>query len=277
MLASRALLTWTRVRFLPVSFRDGLFSRSLFTKVPGDELHVSKPTWWLESRFHFSFAGYWGKNNFGVLRVLNDDLVQPQSGFDTHGHRDMEIYSYVLDGALTHRDSMGNAETLGRGCVQYMSAGTGVTHSEHNRGGDLLRFLQVWIMPNRRSLPPNYGSRLYSLADRQNKLQHVIRGVDEDETNDTGEGVIPIHQDVNVYVSECEPRKSIPLSLKRSRQAYIVCAEGGMEVACGGVKETLKARDALEVRTQGMDADISFTSNEGTGAHFMVIEMASSS
>lgn len=94
-------------------------------------LHVSKPTWWLESRFHFSFADYWDpqRMNFGALRVVNDDFVQPRAGFGSHPHRDAEIFSYVLDGQLSHQDSMGHKEALGRGCVQYISAGTGVVHS----------------------------------------------------------------------------------------------------------------------------------------------------
>jgi redox-sensitive bicupin YhaK (pirin superfamily) len=98
---------------------------------PAASLHISKPTWWLESRFHFSFADYWDPNrmSFGALRVVNDDFVQPRAGFGTHPHRDAEIFSYVLDGQLSHQDSMGHKEALGRGSVQYMSAGTGVTHS----------------------------------------------------------------------------------------------------------------------------------------------------
>lgn len=115
---------------------------------PGSSLYVSRPTDWLVSRFHFSFAEHWDptRTNFGVLRVVNDDLVSQTSGFDTHPHRDMEIFSYVLDGQLTHKDSMGSSETIGRGAVQYMSAGTGVLHSEHNRGQERLRFLQIWYV-----------------------------------------------------------------------------------------------------------------------------------
>ena len=102
---------------------------------------------WLKSKFHFSFAEYYNPDNinFGVLRVINDDLVQPNTGFDTHPHRDMEIISYVVNGELTHGDSMGNKNTITRGHVQYMSAGTGVYHSEHNFGKDTLRLLQIWI------------------------------------------------------------------------------------------------------------------------------------
>lgn len=117
-----------------------------FKPKPADSLYVSKPTRWLESRFHFSFAEYYdpARSEFGVLRVINDDLVKSKEGFGTHPHRDMEIFSYVLDGELTHRDSMGSSETLYRGSVQYMSAGTGVRHSEYNTGPKRSRFLQVW-------------------------------------------------------------------------------------------------------------------------------------
>lgn len=110
-----------------------------FRHIPHGGLYVSTPTWWLESRFHFSFAEYFNPANhdFGVLRVLNDDLVQPKSGFGRHPHRDMEILTYVVDGFLTHKDSMGSEESLGRGSVQYMSAGTGVTHSEMNNSDQL--------------------------------------------------------------------------------------------------------------------------------------------
>lgn len=106
---------------------------------------------WLKSIFHFSFAQYYNPDNmnFGVLRVINDDLIKANTGFDTHPHKDMEIISYVVRGQLTHGDSMGNENTLNRGHVQYMSAGTGVYHSEHNLGEKTLRLLQIWILPDR--------------------------------------------------------------------------------------------------------------------------------
>ncbi len=109
---------------------------------------------WLKSKFHFSFAEYFNPDNmnFGVLRVINDDLVAPHTGFNLHPHADMEIISYVVEGELTHGDSMGNKSTITRGHVQYMSAGTGVYHSEHNLGENVLRFLQIWILPDRKRL-----------------------------------------------------------------------------------------------------------------------------
>ena len=121
-----------------------------FGNVPNEPDH---PCWtnknWLKSRFHFSFAEWHGgRNRFGCLRVVNDDLVQPSRGFGTHGHQDMEIITYILHGGLTHKDSMGSEETLGRGSVQFMTAGTGVMHSEYNLDPEQdLRFIQSWILP----------------------------------------------------------------------------------------------------------------------------------
>ncbi|MGL4819956.1 MAG: pirin family protein, partial [Bacilli bacterium] len=126
---------------------------------------------WLKSTFHFSFANYFNPDNmnFGVLRVLNDDLVAPKTGFDTHPHQNMEIVTYVVDGELSHADSMGNERKLGRGDVQYMSAGTGVYHSEHNRGTEIARFLQLWILPRNKGNVPNYGDVTYEWALRTNQ------------------------------------------------------------------------------------------------------------
>ena len=114
---------------------------------------------WLDSHFHFSFAEYYNPENinFGVLRVWNDDIVLPGTGFGTHPHDNMEIISYVLEGELSHADSMGNEQTLTRGQVQYMSAGTGITHSEYNHGEVPLRFFQIWIFADKRGYRPNYG------------------------------------------------------------------------------------------------------------------------
>ncbi|GJP43336.1 hypothetical protein CLOM_g2812 [Closterium sp. NIES-68] len=115
----------------------------------------------------------------------------------------MEIITYVVDGQLSHKDSMGTEETLGRGCVQYMSAGTGVTHSEMNHSNHLQRFLQIWVKPNARGLKPNYGSRTFSKSDRHNKLQQVVTSYAHyGSDKDAGSGLIPVNQDVNIFVSE---------------------------------------------------------------------------
>lgn len=133
---------------------------------------------WLKSLFHFSFADYYNPNNmnFGVLRVINDDLVQAGTGFGTHPHKDMEIVSYVVDGNLTHGDSMGNKNTITRGHVQYLSAGTGIHHSEHNLGSNTARFLQIWIVPDNRGHKPAYGDHKFDWDLRKNKWFHFVSG-----------------------------------------------------------------------------------------------------
>ena len=133
---------------------------------------------WLKSRFHFNFAEYrHGPSHFGVLRVMNDDLVQPERGFGSHGHRDMEILTFVINGKLTHKDSTGNEETLGRGGLQYMTAGRGVFHSEQNLQNEPLRFIQCWVVPRKTGLTPRYGSMpggASAEAARQNRWSHVV-------------------------------------------------------------------------------------------------------
>jgi redox-sensitive bicupin YhaK (pirin superfamily) len=132
---------------------------------------------WLKSRFHFSFAEWRdGPSRYGALRVLNDDLVQPRRGFGTHGHSDMEIVTLVVTGELSHADSMGSGETLGRGSIQYMSAGEGVNHSEQNAGAVPVRFIQSWVVPRTRGAQPVYGSLPDSEARRtarHNKWEHI--------------------------------------------------------------------------------------------------------
>ena len=133
---------------------------------------------WLDSWFHFSFAEYYNPENmhYGALRVVNDDTIQPHTGFDTHPHRDMEIVTYVIDGALTHGDSMQNVSTLKRGEIQYMSAGTGVFHSEKNNGDEILRLLQIWILPDCSGYAPQYGEVRIPWEARENMLLHIISG-----------------------------------------------------------------------------------------------------
>ena len=190
------------------------------------------PNWtsrnWLKSRFHFSFAEWsGGRNKFGCLRVVNDDLVQPDRGFGTHGHRDMEIVTYIIRGGLTHKDSIGNEETLERGSIQFMTAGTGVMHSEYNIQLDqYLRLIQSWILPRDQGLTPRYGS--FSADDktldrRLNQWFHLVSDME-------GQGQVHINQDFNLFVSEIESGNSIEFELSPSRQAYVLCLEGGLQV-----------------------------------------------
>jgi redox-sensitive bicupin YhaK (pirin superfamily) len=246
-------------------------------KIEQGSLHLSKPTWWLESRFHFSFAGWYDpkKSNFGALRVLNDDLVKPRAGFGAHPHRDAEIFSYIVEGELSHEDSMGNREALPRGCVQYLSAGQGIYHSEMNAGQETCRFLQVWLTPDKRGHTPQYGSSTYSKEDRHNKLLHLLGGtgtVPEWKTIQQGHG-IQLHQDANVFVSESDSGVSHSVDLGPSRQAYLVCIEGQMTVDDGSSSTHLTMRDAAAVVNPSPDPLPLVLKAGESGAHFLLIEM----
>jgi len=225
-------------------------------KIDSGELFLADHGW-LKSRFHFSFAEYYNPKNvhFGVLRVLNDDIVQPGTGFPEHPHENMEIISYIVEGELTHQDSMGNKRTLGRGDIQYMSAGTGLTHSEYNLGTEMLRFLQIWILPDSRGLQPNYGDHRFASEERENRLLPLVSGR-------TGGAPVQIYQDVNIYATETE--KEVEFPLEENRQAYLVLIEG--RAAVNG--ETLETRDALEIAGGG------FTIRPEKKAHALIIEMA---
>lgn len=214
---------------------------------------------WLRSLFHFSFAEYYNPENiqFGVLRVINDDLIAPHTGFDTHPHRDMEIISYVVEGDLTHGDSMGNKQTVSRGHVQYMSAGTGVFHSEFNHGDEMLRILQIWILPDKRGYTPNYGDYRFKWEDRKNKWLHMVSGKN-------GEATVKINQDVNFYSLELDKDKEISFPVTSGRQAYLVQIEGRSDIN----QITLDARDGLEI----IEEDIHIKAKETS--HFLVIEMS---
>jgi redox-sensitive bicupin YhaK (pirin superfamily) len=217
---------------------------------------------WLDSHFHFSFAEYYNPENinFGALRVLNDDIVLPGEGFDTHPHRDMEIVSYVIEGALSHADSMGNEQTLTRGQVQYMSAGTGVLHSEYNHGTVPLRFFQIWIFADQNDYLPNYGDQRFAWEDRIDTWLPLATGADNSESL----APIKIHQDVNVSATYLTAGTSLPLAVAAGRQAYLVVAEGAATVEGIGLHD----RDAMEITEQ----DVLITAQ--TDAHIVVIEMA---
>lgn len=231
----------------------------MLKKLPKENMGTSN-LGWLESRFHFSFAEYRNPENinFGVLRVLNDDIVHPQSGFDMHPHENMEIISYVVDGEITHKDSMGNQETLKKGEVQYLSAGDGIFHSEHNlhRSKDL-RLLQIWVYPPKRGLPRLYGSHKFTKEERENKLLNIVSSQD-------GNAKIKIYQDVQFYVSELEKNKSIKFDITENKQVYFVLIEGIALI--NGIE--LNHGDAMEI-TKESDLEIKATEN----SYFLFIEM----
>lgn len=217
---------------------------------------------WLDSHFHFSFAEYHNPDNiqFGALRVVNDDLIEPGTGFDTHPHRDMEIITYVVDGELTHADSMGNKHALTRGQVQYMSAGTGVQHSEHNFGNERLRLLQIWILPDKKGHTPNYGEYRFKMDERENTWLPIVTSAE----HPNGKAPIQIHQDMNVYATLLTNKDSIDFPVGKGRQAYLIMIEGSADI--NGIK--LNMRDALEITEETV------TIKPEGSAHVLVLEMA---
>ncbi len=213
---------------------------------------------WLDSHFHFSFANYYNPDNidFDNLRVINDDLIMPNTGFDTHPHRDMEIITYVIDGELTHKDSMGHERTVTRGGMQYMSAGTGITHSEHNFGTEILRLLQIWIYPDRPGHTPHYGDHEFSIDQRQGKLLQLV-------SSKSGDGAAKINQDANIYVTEIEAGEQFDFEVKADRQAYVVQIEGSAKFN----DLVLKERDALESVAESLKVEAISKS------HIMILEL----
>lgn len=216
---------------------------------------------WLESRFHFSFAAYrnYDNMNFGVLRVLNDDIIHAQGGFATHPHEDMEIISYIVRGEITHKDSMGNEESLKRGEVQYLSAGTGIQHSEYNKSQTQeLRILQIWILPPEKSMKPLYGSHKYTLDERKNTLLKIVSSQDSNAK-------IKLYQDANIYVSELDKNKTLEFKIEANRQVYFVCIEGSISLNAVNMSDG----DAMEI-TQESILEIEALED----CHFLFIEMA---
>lgn len=193
---------------------------------------------WLRSFHSFSFADYHDPKHmgFGPLRVINEDRVQPGKGFGTHGHRDMEIISYVLSGELAHQDNMGNGSVIRPGDVQRMSAGRGVMHSEFNHSAaDLVHFLQIWVEPNVTGIAPGYEEKHFDTASKRGKLRLVAAG-------DGREGAVKIHQDASIYAALLDGPERVSHSLAAGRQAYVHMARGAAVVN----GERLVAGDALK-------------------------------
>lgn len=215
---------------------------------------------WLNSIFHFSFAEYYNPQNmqFGALRVVNDDLIASKTGFDTHPHANMEIISYVVDGQLTHGDSMGNQKTLSRGQVQYMSAGTGITHSEHNIGSDTARFLQIWILPDKDGYLPQYGDYPFPWQDRVNQWLTIATG-------SKGKAPITIHQDMIISVLHLDAGKKQEYSLGLDRMAYLIQIEGTGEIN----STRLDAKDGAEIIEEAL-----IHLSAITDSHYILFDMS---
>ncbi len=194
---------------------------------------------WLRSYHSFSFADYQDPAHmgFGALRVINEDWIQPGTGFGTHGHRDMEIITYILEGALAHEDSMGNGSTIIPGDVQRMSAGRGVRHSEHNHDpSGVTHLLQIWIEPNVHGIAPGYEQKHFDPAARRGRLRLIA-------SPDGAEGSVTIHQDARVYAALLDGAERATHRLESGRKAYVHVARGSVGVNGNrlGAGDALKA------------------------------------
>ncbi len=210
---------------------------------------------WLKSFHSFSFAGYYDPQHlgWGNLRVINEDRIAPGTGFGTHGHRDMEIVSYVMSGALAHRDSMGNVQTIIPGEVQRMSAGTGVRHSEINHAPEsVTHFLQIWIEPDQAGIAPGYEQKSFAEADKRGRLCLVA-------SRDGAQGSVTIHADARLYAGLFDGAESAELALDPARKAYVFLVRGSLSVNGEPLQAgdaALLADEALLRLEQGADAEV---------------------
>jgi redox-sensitive bicupin YhaK (pirin superfamily) len=197
---------------------------------------------WLDTRHTFSFASYHDPRHMGFrsLRVINEDRVKPGEGFGTHAHSDMEILTWVLEGALGHKDSMGNGSVIRPGDLQRMSAGTGVTHSEFNPSPEAgVHFLQIWLLPRERGLPPGYEQKRFPPEERRGRLRLIAAG-------DGRSGAVTIHQDADLWTALLQPGESVRHALAPGRYAWLHVARGA--VSLNG--STLRAGDGAEVNDE---------------------------
>ncbi|HSU21131.1 MAG TPA: pirin family protein [Variovorax sp.] len=210
---------------------------------------------WLDSFHSFSFAGYHDPAHmgFGNLRVINEDRVAGGAGFGTHGHKDMEIISYVLSGELAHRDSMGNVETIPPGDVQRMSAGRGVMHSEFNhKAEETTHFLQIWLLPNERGIAPGYEQKHFDAADKRGRLRLVA-------SPDGADGSVTVHADARLFAGLFDGAETATLALDPARKGYVHLVRGALEVngrpLAAGDAVLIEGESALEL-ARGSDAEV---------------------
>ena len=216
---------------------------------------------WLKSFHSFSFAGYHDPDHmgFGNLRVINEDRVAAGRGFGTHGHRDMEIISYVLSGELAHQDSLGNVKGIPPGDVQRMSAGTGVQHSEFNHAqGQTTHFLQIWIEPNVTGIAPSYEQKTFAEAEKRGALRLVA-------SNDGAQGSVLVHADARLYAGLFDGGESVTLALDPQRKTYVHLIRGQLEVN----GQTLHPGDAL-----GLQSENRLQLAHGQAAEVLVFDLA---
>jgi len=215
---------------------------------------------WLQTAHTFSFADYFDPAHmgFGPLRVINDDHIAPGSGFGMHGHRDMEIITYVLEGAIEHRDSMGNGSIIRPGNVQRMSAGTGVMHSEFNPDPQhMTHLLQIWILPDRKGVAPGYEERAFSEADKRGRLRLVA-------SPDGADGSVSMHQDARVYAGLFDGEEHAEHALAPGRRAWVHVARGAVRVN----GEALSEGDAAAIEDEA-----SLVIDGGKGAEVLLFDL----
>jgi len=215
---------------------------------------------WLKSYHTFSFADYWDPDHveFGPLRVINEDRVAPGAGFGTHGHRDMEILSYVLDGQLQHKDNMGNGSVIEPGDVQRMSAGRGVLHSEFTPSRDQpVHFLQIWILPAKSGIDPGYEQKRVEAADKRGKLRAIA-------SPDGRDGTVTVHQDATVYAAMLDGAESARHALAPGRRAYVHVARGSIRVN----GQALAAGDAAK-----LEREPEVVLDNGRGAEVLLFDL----
>ena len=211
---------------------------------------------WLDSRHTFSFGDYYDAAHmgFGPLRVINEDRVKAGQGFGTHGHRDMEILSYVLEGALEHKDSIGTGSVIRPHDVQIMSAGTGIRHSEFNPSStEPVHFLQIWIIPDREGIAPRYAQKAFAAADKRGRLLLV-------GSSDGREGSVVIHQDVELLASVLAPAEAVSRRLQTGRKAWLQVVRGAVDIngqrLAAGDGAAIEGEPALEITGQAAEAEL---------------------
>ncbi|MEI8326415.1 MAG: pirin family protein [Betaproteobacteria bacterium] len=215
---------------------------------------------WLKSRHSFSFAEYHDPRHmgWGNLRVINEDRIAPGTGFGTHGHRDMEIVSYVLSGALAHKDTMGNTTTIAPGDVQRMSAGRGVQHSEFNNAAAQTHFFQIWIEPKAKGIEPGYEQKTFAAQDKRGRLRLVA-------SSDGVLGSVTIHADASLYAGLFRGDEAVALNLDPARKRYVHLVRG--EILVNG--QALKAGDAALIEGEGR-----LSLDQGRDAEVLVFDLA---
>jgi quercetin 2,3-dioxygenase len=234
---------------------------------------------WLKTFHTWSFASYHDPrfdNGFGCLHVLNEDRVQPTTGFGTHSHREYEIFSYIIDGELQHKDSMGNTEIIHRGEVQFTSAGTGIQHSEYNVNKSLwVHFIQIWVKPNQSNLEPSYITKKWSDEEKLNKLCLLI-----DDIKNANDNTIPIHAPLSMYASILQPNNSIKHVFQRTkgyihlimRSGYETCSVSSAKLRIG-LDVVLQEGDGAFINTDKINNELSIENIGSMNAEFLLFDL----